>query len=288
MSYVERYNISVRRPPQVLPLAEAPAETSQFARWPAAVSKSRPSPISAGVAMLLHVAFGAVLLTVVRLPVAPKFPDEQALTLVFAPTQSVSPEPPAPSAMPEQPPPAEVPEPPEVPVVAQPSAPEALPPPPTAETKSPDTPPPINRPPVVHKTTPRARPVATPHIAETQTAIQPHPSDVPASQPTSRSSVAEAVIAGDWQRSLATWLAAHKTYPDEARHRGVEGYVALRLTVGRSGRVLDVVLVRSAGSATLDAAAEATVHNATLPPFTAGMSQDTVTITIQLHYALIN
>jgi protein TonB len=118
--------------------------------------------------------------------------------------------------------------------------------------------------------------------------MQPQPTDAPPSQPTSRSSVAEAPIAGEWQRSLATWLAAHKTYPDEARRRGMEGAVALRLTVDRSGRVLDVVLVRSAGSSMLDAAAEAMVRNAVLPPFTAGMSQDTVTITIQLHYALTN
>jgi protein TonB len=235
--------------------------------------------------MLLHVAVGAVLLTIVRLPVAPELPDEQAVAVVFAPPQSVSPDLPAPAAMPEQPPPAE-PKPPEP--VAQPSAPEALPPPPAAETKSPDTPTPIIQPPAVHKTTPRVKSVAPPHIAETQTATQPHPSDVPASQPTSRSSVAEATIPSDWQRSLATWLAAHKTYPDEARRMGMEGNVALRMTVDRSGRVLEVVLVRSAGSSTLDAAAEAMVRNAVLPPFTAGMSQDTVTITIQLHYALTN
>jgi protein TonB len=236
--------------------------------------------------MLLHVAVGAALLTIVRLPVVPKLPDEQAVALVFAPPQSVSPEPLAPAAMPELPPPAEIPAPPEVPI-AQPSPPEPLPPPP-AETKSPEAPPPITHPPVVHKTTPRVKPVTPPHIAETPTAIQPQPSDAPPSQPISRSSVAEAPIAGDWQRSLATWLAAHKTYPDEARRRGMEGTVVLRFTVDRSGRVLDVVLVRSAGSSMLDTAAEAMVHNATLPPFTDGMSQDTVTVTVQIRYALTN
>jgi protein TonB len=238
--------------------------------------------------MLLHVAAGAALLTIVRLPVVPKLPDEQAVALVFASPRLVSPElpEPPPASMPVQPPPAEIPAPPEVPGV-QLSPPEPLTPPP-AETKSAEPPPPIARPPAVHKTTPRVKSIAPPHIVETPTAIQPHPSDAPPSQPTSRSSVAEAPIAGDWQRSLATWLAAHKTYPDEARRRGMEGNVALRLTIDKSGRVLDVVLVRSAGSSTLDAAAEAMVHNTVLPPFTAGMSQDTVTITIQLHYALTN
>jgi protein TonB len=280
---MERYNISIQRPPQVLPLAEAPAKVTQSARWPEALSRSRPSVVSASAAILLHVAVGAALLTIVRLPVVPKLPDEQAVALVFAPPQSVSPEPLAPAAMSEPPPPAEI----SAPRVVQLSQPEPLPPP-SEETKSPEAPPPITRPPVVHKTNPRVKPVAPPRIVETPSAIEPHPPDAPPSQPTSRSSVAEASIASDWQRSLATWLAAHKTYPDEGRRRGVEGNVALRLTVDRSGRVLHVVLVRSAGSSMLDAAAEAMVRNAVLPPFTVGMSQDTVTITIQLHYALAN
>jgi protein TonB len=92
----------------------------------------------------------------------------------------------------------------------------------------------------------------------------------------------------EWQRALAGWLAAHKTYPDEARRSGTEGNVVLRFTIDRSGRVLDVMLVRSAGSSVLDSAAEAMVRNATLPPFTPGMSRDTVTITVQIHYALAN
>jgi protein TonB len=52
--------------------------------------------------------------------------------------------------------------------------------------------------------------------------------------------------------------------------------------------VLDVVLVHSAGSSILDTAAEAMVRNATLPPFTAGMPQDTATVTVQMRYTLTN
>jgi protein TonB len=282
---MERYNISVRRTPQALLLIAALSETPKSARWPNALPKNRPSAALAGAAMLLHVVVGAALLMTVRLPAVPKLPDEQAVALVFAPPQSVSREPLAPDATPDPPLPAEIPGPPEVPV-APPSPPEPSPPPSSAETKSSDAPPPITRPPVAHKTTPRAKPVAPPHIAETPTTGQPHPPDAPASQPASRSPVAEAPVASEWQRSLATWLAAHKTYPDEARRRGTEGNVVLRFTVDRSGRVVDVVLVHSAGSSMLDAAAEAMVRNAMLPPFTAGMSQDTVTITVQIRYAL--
>jgi protein TonB len=60
----------------------------------------------------------------------------------------------------------------------------------------------------------------------------------------------------------------------------------LRFTIERSGRVLDVALVRSAGSPILDAAAEAMVRNGTVPPFPAEMPQDTVTVTVQIRYAL--
>jgi TonB family protein len=66
----------------------------------------------------------------------------------------------------------------------------------------------------------------------------------------------------------------------------MQGSVVLRFTVNRSGRVLDVVLVRSTGSPVLDAVAQAMVRNTTLPPFTARMSQETVTVTVQIRYAL--
>jgi periplasmic protein TonB len=91
-----------------------------------------------------------------------------------------------------------------------------------------------------------------------------------------------------WRQALATWLAAHKTYPDEARRQGAEGSVALRFTIDRSGRVLQLDLVHSAGSAVLDAAAEAMLRDATLPPFPATMPQDEVTVTVQIHYKLTN
>ena len=66
----------------------------------------------------------------------------------------------------------------------------------------------------------------------------------------------------------------------------MEGSVVLRFTADRSGRVLNVVLVRSAGSSILDAAAESLMRHATLPPFTSGMAQETVTVTVQLRYSL--
>jgi periplasmic protein TonB len=69
---------------------------------------------------------------------------------------------------------------------------------------------------------------------------------------------------------------------------GEEGSVVLRFTADRSGRVLDIVLVRTAGSATLDAAAESMVRNATLPRFPAEVVQDKITVTVQIRYSLKN
>jgi protein TonB len=99
---------------------------------------------------------------------------------------------------------------------------------------------------------------------------------------------AEPSIAADWQQSISAWLAAHKIYPEPALRRRQQGSVALRFAVDRSGHVLAVSLVQSAGSALLDSAAEALVRNATLPPFPATMTQQTATITVTIRYTLAN
>ena len=64
--------------------------------------------------------------------------------------------------------------------------------------------------------------------------------------------------------------------------------MVLRFTADRSGHVLNVALVHGSGSSLLDEAAEGMVRGATLPPFTAGMTEDTVTVTVQIRYALTN
>jgi periplasmic protein TonB len=240
--------------------------------------------------------------TAVRLPAAPNLPADQTVELVFAPLQSA---PSVPVAQAESPTPPVVPEtpapPPEQPVSAEPpplaEAPaptETLvppePPAAAAVIPSPPEPPPPQtakpkpqpvRPPVAEKSAPRTKAVPSPRSPDTPTTP-----DIPANQQTSGQASADAPIAGDWRRSLASWFATHKTYPEEARRRGTEGSAVLRFTADRTGRVLNVVLVRSAGSSILDAAAESLMRNATLPPFTSGMTQETVTVTVQLRYSL--
>jgi protein TonB len=96
-----------------------------------------------------------------------------------------------------------------------------------------------------------------------------------------------ATVDGAWRQALGAWLAAHKTYPEQARRRGEEGTVAIRFTVNRAGRVLDVDVVRGSGSAVLDAAASTLLRGAALPPFVASMTQEQATVTVPLRYSLV-
>jgi len=92
-------------------------------------------------------------------------------------------------------------------------------------------------------------------------------------------------IAG-WRAELAAWLQAHKTYPDAARREGEQGRVVLRFTMDRSGRVLQVALAASSGSAILDNAAQAFLREARLPPLPAAMSEDQISVTVPIRYTL--
>ena len=91
---------------------------------------------------------------------------------------------------------------------------------------------------------------------------------------------------GGWIKAVGAWLATHKSYPEEARRRGEEGRLAVRFTVDRSGHVGAVDVVRSSGSAILDEAARTLLSNAVLPPLPAAMTQSSITVTVQIHYAL--
>jgi protein TonB len=87
-------------------------------------------------------------------------------------------------------------------------------------------------------------------------------------------------------QALSAWLASHRVYPEEARRRGEQGAVTVRFTVEPSGRVVDVSVVRSSGSPRLDAAAEAMLRGAVLPPFDPSMRQAPQTATVQIRYSL--
>jgi protein TonB len=282
----------------VTPITSAP-----ISRWPGACPARRPSAACWGGATLLHVAVGVLVLATVRLAVAPPPSTDHTIALVFAPSPPAAPPPvpsppePAPVSPPDAPPPPvpvaallPAPSPPEAAAVSPPDAPPPVPvaaPPLTAVPPPPVQPrPPPKRPPVRPRTV-VAAPPRSPVVASARPPT-PELSSTPAPQPAPQKPATPAPIALDWQRALTSWLATHKTYPDDARRSGTEGNVEVRFSVDRSGHVLDVTIVHGAGSAVLDAAAEAMLRGATLPAFPDSMSLERITVTVRLRYALTN
>jgi protein TonB len=66
----------------------------------------------------------------------------------------------------------------------------------------------------------------------------------------------------------------------------VAGRLAVRFTMDRSGQVTAVQVVRGSGSETLDQAAVTMLRGATLPPLPGAMPQSTITVTVQIRFAL--
>jgi len=60
----------------------------------------------------------------------------------------------------------------------------------------------------------------------------------------------------------------------------------LRFVVDRSGRVVDHAIQQSSGFADLDAAVEAMVQGAAMPPFPAGMTEPQIQVSIAIRYSL--
>jgi protein TonB len=89
-----------------------------------------------------------------------------------------------------------------------------------------------------------------------------------------------------WVTAVSAWLAAHRTYPAQARERDEEGNVSVRFTVDRSGRVVQAVILKPSGSSLLDDAALGLLRQAAFPPFPANMPQAQVSITTSIRYSL--
>jgi len=89
-----------------------------------------------------------------------------------------------------------------------------------------------------------------------------------------------------WKAAVTAWLAAHRTYPEQARERGEEGSVSVQFTVDRSGRVLEAAIVKSSGFSLLDAAELGLLRQAALPAFPAEMPQAQVTVATSVRYSL--
>lgn len=93
-------------------------------------------------------------------------------------------------------------------------------------------------------------------------------------------------ISDDYRGILRTWLESHKRYPEAARQRGEKGRVGLRFSVDRSGCVLDYVVYSSSGYPDLDAAGEAMIRGAILPPFPADMTAPEIEVSVTVDFGL--
>jgi len=209
----------------------------------------------------------------VVMPSPPKVDLTNAVAVVFAPAptpQAVA-RPPAPTVA-EQPPPP--------PVVEQQRPPPV--PAPVTQAEAPPSPPkpaPKPRPKPVQQVDrplqemPLPLPTAPAPAAATQTASLPPPVQAP-------------VVSADYRAMLSNWLESHKRYPEDARARGEEGRAVLRFRVDRSGRVLDYAVVGSTGYADLDAAVEAMMRGASLPPFPPSMTSPEIEVSVTIRYGL--
>lgn len=90
----------------------------------------------------------------------------------------------------------------------------------------------------------------------------------------------------DWLRAIAAWLAAHRSYPEQARRDGEQGTVVLRLVIARDGTVRNATLLEGSGHADLDRASLADVSGAHLPPASSPDAPAELTLRVPIRYAL--
>ncbi len=129
----------------------------------------------------------------------------------------------------------------------------------------------------------RLGPPANPAPAAEAAATLPVPAHIGVPNPEEAHT---APVDGSWMHAVGAWLAAHKSYPEEARQRGEEGRLAVRFTMDRSGQVTAAQVVRGSGSEALDRAALTMLKDARLPPLPDAMPQPTITVTVQIRFAL--
>ena len=220
------------------------------------------------------------------LPLQPPVPTG-GIEVAFAPSLPAPEKPPTPvkTEPPPPPPPVVMPPPPPPP----PSAIEPLPPAPEPAVVAPEAPappPPPRKPaiparvkPVLRRPEPErpspAFAAPTPSLPQTALAHAPAPARPPSTE-----------ISPNYRALLSEWLENHKRYPESAREQGEEGRAVLRFVVERSGRVVDYAVIKSSGYPDLDAAVDAMMRGATLPPFPAGMDQPSIEVAVTIRFSL--
>ncbi len=262
--------------------------------------RTRGSPRRSGkfvVSLLLHIAVGFVVALGLSRRVPTRSEPEQPIEIVFQTPSVPTLDEPQTSPVEAAPTPPEMPP----PLEPQETAPPVLPPsPPQPQVEEAPSPPPVPTPvaplvePAAEAPKPPPKPSPPPMRPQPRPIVRARPAPLPALSaaptpapaPTAANPPA-ATVSAAWQQQLAAWLAAHKRYPEEARRQGIQGSVMLRFAVDRSGRVTEVSVAHGSGSPILDAAADAMLRNAALPPFPETMSQNRIEVSVQVRFGLI-
>ena len=121
--------------------------------------------------------------------------------------------------------------------------------------------------------------------ASAQQSPQPQPEPAP---PTgvapSAPPASEFAAAASWQKSLVARLARLQQYPPQAR--GVQGVVSLAFSIDRHGNLVSSRIVKSSGSALLDAAALDLIKRAApLPPPPAEIADSELSFVVPIRFA---
>ncbi len=94
----------------------------------------------------------------------------------------------------------------------------------------------------------------------------------------------ESAAAANWQKSLVARLARLQQYPPQAR--GVQGVVSLAFSIDRHGNLVSSRIVKSSGSALLDAAALDLIKRAApLPPPPAEIADSELSFVVPIRFA---
>lgn len=145
-------------------------------------------------------------------------------------------------------------------------------------------------------------PSVAPPAATTETvatAAAPVPSLTPERPPGDRSTPADRpaptapppdldALAGQYGKQVADLLIARKRYPRLAQMRGWQGRVEVEARFSPGGRLGQIVITRSSGHETLDAAALELLQGAELPPPPAMLTQADFRLRLPIEYRLQN
>ena len=105
----------------------------------------------------------------------------------------------------------------------------------------------------------------------------------PAAAAPSTPSASVSAAAASWQQSLVARLSRLQRYPPLAR--GVQGVVSLAFSIDRHGNVVSSRIVKSSGSAVLDAAALDLIKRAApLPPPPAGIADSELSFIVPIRF----